>query len=295
MLRIQDLDLSQLLTFTKVIDAGSLEAAAQALHRSQPAISMRIQQLEATLDTTLFEKVGRRLQPTPIGRMLFENLKPLEAHLRDVITLLDHETQTLRGVYRVGTLPTLGVYKVATTLVTLKRAYPDLALELDYGLNDALLADLHGGRLDLCVTIGDKPTGSVRTVNIGQVTAALVLPKKHALARCKAIKADDLRAETLFTYAPTSDPFYNTVWNFLKKHRLDTAVQLRVSHIQTLKTLVAAGGGLAIAPDYTVVEPTLCTRPIEGLRGGQQIWVNTRKTAADSTFGRAFIETIQKT
>lgn len=64
--------LEQLLMFNTVALAGSLKAASDKLHKTQPAISQSIKQLESQLDLVLFDRQGYRLTLTQEGRKLLQ-------------------------------------------------------------------------------------------------------------------------------------------------------------------------------------------------------------------------------
>ncbi|WP_443209948.1 LysR family transcriptional regulator, partial [Rhodococcus rhodochrous] len=64
------MDLHLVTYFVAVVDHGGITKAAQALYISQPSLSQAIRTLERRLDTTLFDRTGRRLTLTEDGRVL---------------------------------------------------------------------------------------------------------------------------------------------------------------------------------------------------------------------------------
>jgi DNA-binding transcriptional LysR family regulator len=60
--------LAQLEAFYWVARLGGFRAAAEQLHRTQPTISLRIQELESALGVALFDRSGSRIQLTGAGR-----------------------------------------------------------------------------------------------------------------------------------------------------------------------------------------------------------------------------------
>ena len=88
------LTIRQLEVLAAVGREGSVTAAAEALHLTQPAVSMQLRQLEAQLNLKLFETVGRRLQITEPGKELVQLAVELLARLDD----LEQTARSLRGV-----------------------------------------------------------------------------------------------------------------------------------------------------------------------------------------------------
>ena len=66
----QDLQVDWLKCFVAVVDAGSLSAAAPAVHRSQSAVSMQLKKLESALGCQLLIRGPRQHQLTPEGQKL---------------------------------------------------------------------------------------------------------------------------------------------------------------------------------------------------------------------------------
>lgn len=64
------MNVSRLTTFREVVRTGSISAAAEALGRTQPAVSLSIKSLEGDLGYALFERRGRRLVPVPEAEWL---------------------------------------------------------------------------------------------------------------------------------------------------------------------------------------------------------------------------------
>jgi DNA-binding transcriptional LysR family regulator len=71
-------------TFVRVVDAGSLSAAARSLPASLTAVSRQISALEAHYGTTLLLRTTRQLALTDAGRLLYDRAKAVIAELRDV-------------------------------------------------------------------------------------------------------------------------------------------------------------------------------------------------------------------
>jgi DNA-binding transcriptional LysR family regulator len=114
----------------RVVDAGGVTRAAEAMHIAQPAVTQRLRRLERGLGTRLVERRGRRLALTEAG----ETVLPLA---RQVLQLLDRipaaiaEIQgLLRGALQVGASTTVGEFVLPKRLGPFARAYPHLLVRL---------------------------------------------------------------------------------------------------------------------------------------------------------------------
>src|SRR5262245_61964448 len=75
--------LDELEAFVNIARLGGFTEASRRLHRSQPAISRRISELEGALDTQLFERIGRRVVLTGAGTALLPHAEAALAAARD--------------------------------------------------------------------------------------------------------------------------------------------------------------------------------------------------------------------
>lgn len=291
---LSSLDLNLLYTFRAFAELGSLRATAARLGRSQPAISARLHQLEDELGTPLFVREGRRLSLTPFGRAFRARLEPLFGGLSALVDHARAASDRPSGVLRVGVLPTVGVYVVAPRIARLRARHPDVEVELAYGLGSAHVEALRAGRLDLALGVGDAPR-DLEVVEIGVARAVLAFRKKKGpRLPARAIRPRPLRALEWVGYGRIGDAFFDAVWSFMEAHGLDTRVAVRAPNIHTLKALVAAGAGVAIVPDYTVVERELDTRRVSGLDVSHPIWLAARPSAVPIPIIAAGIEALSE-
>ena len=261
----RDLNLTLLETFRVFAEGKTLAATAQKLGRSQPAISNRLAQLERELNANLFERAGRRLILTPLGRALRAELEALQPGLQRLVDLLQDAT-ACTGRLLVGALPTAAVFYLVPRLPRLQTQFPNLRLDLTYGLVDELMQQLRNADLDLVLGIGEPNS---------QETAAMI-----ELAQVRPVRVFSRQApETTrwIAYGETSDRFFTQVWSYMSRRNITNKVVTRVSHIQTIKAMVAEGLGQAILPDYTVTEDNLGVAPLKDLDLVLPLWCALRR------------------
>lgn len=143
------LRLRHLRCFLEVSRLGSLTAAAEALHVSQPAASKTIRELEQILGVTLFDRSGRRLVLTAAGRLYQTHAGQALAELERAQTIVTAAPRDRIRIH-VGVLPTAGELLPRAAL-TFRAAHPEPLLDVMTGPNWLLLSLLREGQLDLVV------------------------------------------------------------------------------------------------------------------------------------------------
>ena len=135
--------------FLVVSRFGNITRASEFLHISQPALSRQIAELEAELDTRLFERTSRRLTLTANG-LLFESrareLVKIYEEIRDELRQAENE---YTGLIRFGCVESSVVEFVIDVFTELMQHYPHLTFELYAADGDDIREALDHGNLDM--------------------------------------------------------------------------------------------------------------------------------------------------
>ncbi|KEP71112.1 LysR family transcriptional regulator [Thioclava dalianensis] len=149
------LRLRHLRVFLETARRGSLSAAAEAMHVSQPAASKSIRELEEILGTALFDRTGRRLVLTAAGRVFQTRAGTAMADLAEAQRQVLDPPKT-RPRLSLGLLPTASAELTPRAALAFRKAHPDCILRIATGPNWLLLSQLRERALDMVV--GRMPT-----------------------------------------------------------------------------------------------------------------------------------------
>lgn len=148
-----DLQVDWLRCFVAAVDAGSLSGAALEVHRSQSAVSMQLQKLEAAAGCRLLLRGPRQLQLTPQGQLLLgyaRRLLDLQAEAQAQL-----RGEAVSGLVRLG-VPDDYAHKYMTPV--LKRFAPrhgGVEIQLDCEQSTSLIPRVARGDLDLALVSRD--------------------------------------------------------------------------------------------------------------------------------------------
>lgn len=110
--------------FLAVCEAGSVHGAARLLHRTQPAVSYQIRQLQRQLGVALFERVGRRLKPTAEGEALHRYSAAALGEFVDLGRQLTGREVDRQAPIRLASVTGFGRYVLVPRLVRRLRQRP---------------------------------------------------------------------------------------------------------------------------------------------------------------------------
>ncbi|WKG01411.1 LysR substrate-binding domain-containing protein [Mycolicibacterium sp. HK-90] len=284
-------DLRRLRQFLAIGEAGSLTAAAIALHVSQQALSSSMQQLEKELDARLFRREGRRLILTSAGELLLAEGRTLLAAAQTVVERVAHAAGDAAEVFVVGHTPALSGTEVYTRIEPAITAFPETSFTFRQLYPDQLAAAVLEGMVHLGLRRGVVPTNQLATAVVGYDRVRLAVPREHRLADRPFVNIDELAGDRVALWAPPGTSYYS---DFLMAacRRAGFEPDYVVSRVQGSATVAAplTTGGVAFVTTaagaamggrvvVTELEPPL-------LVGVQAIWQRHTSSAVRDTLLR---------
>lgn len=117
-------------SFGAVVEHGSLSAAARALGLSQPTLGRHIEALEQALGVKLFDRTLVGLKPSDTALRLYEPVLGAQRALAEATLMAEGSSSTLSGAVRITSSTVMCAYVLPEILGELRRAYPQVAVEL---------------------------------------------------------------------------------------------------------------------------------------------------------------------
>lgn len=156
--------------YVRVVERGSMSAAARDLGMGQPAVSERIDRLEQYLGARLLLRNTRKLSVTDVGAAFYERSKQVLESADDALTVANGD-QSLRGTLRIAAPHGVGEIILPPILLQMRKRHPLLKIELI--LNDRIVDPVTEG-VDISLRLGDLGEGSFIARQLGHVGRVLV-------------------------------------------------------------------------------------------------------------------------
>jgi len=180
---LDGLTLDQMRAFVAVAESGSFRAGAVRLSRVQSAVSHAINNLEAQLAVSLFDRSGHRPSLTPEGQALL-------ADARAILAKVDRMRARARGLgegVELGLSIVVDVlFPVATlarTLTLMRESYPSVAVRMEVAALGGPLAALRAGRCKLGIMVGEEFRDQrIEMEALSSVSLVAVAASAHPLA-----------------------------------------------------------------------------------------------------------------
>ena len=175
--------IEDLRAFVAFIAHGSLSRAATQMKLSQPAVTRRIQRLEASIGGALLDRSVKPARPSALGAHLYERARVVLHEVDDLSKFLNEEGEP-DGVFRIGAIQSISETTGVSTVTQLKRRFPKLQIEMQSDWSLDLIKKIQTGQLDVAaimahpsaqlpVGITGELIGMHRTVIVGSKTTTL--------------------------------------------------------------------------------------------------------------------------
>jgi DNA-binding transcriptional LysR family regulator len=234
-----------------VAEAGSLSAAARQQKTPLATVSRKVSELEAHLQTKLFNRSSRALVPTDAGRSYIAAAKRILADVAEAERAASGEYTTPRGELSVSATVALGRLHLQPVVAEFLAAFPEVDVQLSLQDRAVNLLEDH---IDVALRIGALADSSLIAVRIGEIRRVVCASPAYLKARGTPKSPDDLAAHNCVSYAPFQSP---TLWRF-KRDQTEYAVPVRsrliVSNLESACDGARAGVGVTVAFSYHVAE-----------------------------------------
>lgn len=242
----------QLDVFVQVALLGSVRAAAERLHMTQPAASMALAELERQLDAPLFDRERGRLRLNPRGRELLPLAQELLERHAEFGRRGREDGETLSGELRIGASNTVGNYRVGELLGEFVRAHPRVAIRLRVANTEAIAAAMLEHSLDLGCVEGPVTHPQLEVRPWRDDTLVICAPSDHRLSRKRTLKPADFSGARWVLREPGSAT--RAISERVLSQLPPGETVLELDQLEAIKQAVIAGLGIACLPQVAVVD-----------------------------------------
>ena len=280
--------------FLAVARFENVSRAAESLAMSQSAASGALKELEQQFEVLLFDRRGKRLQLSELGRQLRPQAEALLAQAGAFEQSLAGES--VAGRLKIGATLTIGNYLAVEMIAAFRQRYPetDVALEVDNLQHIAeKVADFE---IDLGMVEGELHHPDLEMHAWRQDELQVFAAPGHPLARKRAVSDEQLLAQQWIVREPgsgTRQTFDRAMQGILPELKLSMELQ----HTEAIKRAVEAGLGIGCLSKISLVEAfrrgSLVPLRVPGRDFSRAFYLVTHRAKYHSTALRRWLELCQ--
>jgi DNA-binding transcriptional LysR family regulator len=252
------MELRQLRTFVAVAELRHFARAASLCNLSQPAVSHQIALLEEEIGAKLLNRAARRVSLTVAGEVFLEETRRILGAVDRAHERMQEVARGAVGRIRLGATATPGLYLLPPLLAKYRAEHESYDFRFEIGPSHVIAERVARNDLDMAIVAGALPSGELQARRLSRDELVIIGPASSPLTRARALKPNQLEAETWLLREEGSDT-RRQVATWWHRHRLAPTRTMTFDNPDAVKRAVMAGLGIAMVSRLTVTDD-LATR-----------------------------------
>jgi molybdate transport repressor ModE-like protein len=281
------MDWDNLRIFLAIARAGQILAAAKVLQLNHATVARRLDALEESLDTRLFERRTTGTVLTPAGEKLLIRVERMESELLQA----DTASNAINGIVRVGAPDGFGTFHLAAVLAKLANLHPQLTIQL---VPLPRSFSLSRREADIIVTIERPKLGRAIIKKLTDYSLSVYASQSY-LDRTGTIRAQtDLMDKLFITYV--EDIAYSRALDYTAELAKLMPRHYECGSVVAQMEAVRAGEGVGILHDYAAAAHSDLVPILPEMRFSRTYWLmshpDTHDTRRVSEVYRAIVDSV---
>jgi len=285
------MDVNQLEVLVAVANEQSFSRAAQALHRTQPAVSQAIRRLEVELGEPLFDRSSKDGTLTAAGRVLFDFAEQI-LNLRQGAHRAIKELKDLHHGKLALSANEYTVMYLLPVLAVFRARHPHLKVEVKRSLASRIASEVLGRGVEIGVVSFKPADEAIASIPVVMDELALIVAPSHPLAAKETVSVRELGAESFIAHNVAS-PYRERVVRTFEKYKTPLNISMEMPTLEAIKRLVEQEMGVALVPRLTaqveIAHKQIVALTVREMRFERRLHLIYRKGATLSHAARAFL------
>ncbi len=234
----------QLRLFLALAEAGSVSAAARALHVTQPTASMQLREIAQAIGLPLYDIVGRQLRLTEVGQRLADTARAMTGAWEAFEQEVDALKGLSRGQLRVAVVST-AKYFMPRLMGSFCRAHPEIDISLEIQNRDGVVQRLREHRDDIYIMSMPPADMDLRDEVFLANPIVVIAANADPLAKRARVRLSELAARRFILREQGSGTRMAADRHF-RKTRFKPDIRLELGSNEAVKEAVAGGLGIGV-------------------------------------------------
>ena len=235
--------------FVRIVEAGSISAAAEQLGVAKSGVSRRLAELERRLGSRLLNRTTRRSSLTEAGRDYYEGAVRLLSNLGELESLVADSESALEGRLKVAAPLSFGLTHLSPALEAFARAHPGVRFEVDF--SDRLV-DLVAQGFDVAVRIAELGDSSLKARRLCPIRMTLCASPGYLDRHGVPASPEALRDHQVLYYDNGGGAALRLTDARGAERAVPVRPRLTANNGDFLRDMAMAGHGIVLSPTFIV-------------------------------------------
>lgn len=237
--------LNQLQIFLKIVETNSVTKAAEALHLTQPAVSIQLKNFQDQFDLPLTEVIGRKLHITEFGREIATSAESIIEQVMAINYKTHAHKGQLTGKIKISVVST-GKYVMPYFLSNFIKINEGVDLFMDVTNKTKVIESLQNNEVDFALVSILPKSMKVEKLDLLQNKLFLISNKKEKIR--KAVQTKEMLQKLPLIYREKGSGTRETMERFITQNKFQVAKKMELTSNEAVKQAILAGLGYSIMP-----------------------------------------------
>jgi len=239
-------------TFIKVVDFGTISAAAERMGIAKSAVSRRISELERHLGVQLFRRTTRQLNLTDSGKSFYDRAIRIITDLEEAELAVSQQHGELAGVIKIAAPLSFGLLHLAPAFTDFMKLHPKVQLDLDF--NDRHIDILQEG-FDLAIRVTRLSDSSFIARRLATIHHMVCASPEYLKLYGTPQTPDALQHHRCLSYSNIQD---SNLWHYQDQNdihgQVKVPVVLSANNGDFLRQAATTGLGIILEPTFIIYD-----------------------------------------
>lgn len=230
-------------------------SAAESCFVSQPTLTLQIQKLETEMNTTIFDRSKKPIEPTKAGAVVIERAREILREVKGLKDFISQDKDELVGEFRIGVIPTVAPYLLPRFLKQFAEMHPDTNLSIREVESEQIMHDIQHDKLDIGIMATPLDNKMYMEVPLYNEPFLLYVSELNPLYLQKEVNVKQLPKKGLWLLNE-GHCLRNqilSVCNQKSKPELNN-ISYESGSVETLKNMVKSQMGYTLVPELSVLD-----------------------------------------
>lgn len=247
------MNIRKLSIFYETASCLNMSKVAKEMYISQPSISQCISEIEAELDTKLFDRIGKKLFLTYEGEIFFNYTRRILNIYEEGFNTIKDCANENRGKIIIGASITIGIYIMPYVIKKFNEEVPDIEISLVIDSQSNIEDLISHNKIDIAFIESSTLHSEVISKEICKDELVFISGIDHEWKGKKYLEKEDF-LDNVFIFREDGSGTRETFETFLKSKNIEYKGYLELSHIEAIINYVKLNMGISCIPYISVIE-----------------------------------------
>ena len=230
-------------------------SAAESCFVSQPTLTLQIQKLETEMNTIVFDRSKKPIEPTKAGAIVIEKAREILREVKVLKDFISHDKDDLVGEFRIGVIPTVAPYLLPLFLKQFAEKNSEVKLIIREVESEQIMYDIQHDKLDIGIMATPLDNKVLKETPLYNEPFLLYVSELNPLYLAKEVKVNQLPKKGLWllNQGHCLRNQILSVCNQKSKPELNN-LSYESGSVETLKNMVKSQMGYTLVPELSVLE-----------------------------------------